>query len=329
MATEKVYYSADCDQSLLEGRRIVVVGYGSQGRAFALNLRDSGCSVRVALRDGSESALLASEEGAEVVPVSAAAEADIVVFAIPDHVQARFYSEYLAGDGETPQSLVFLHGLNITFENIKPRPDQDVILVAPHGPGTDLRERYLVGQGLSCFVAVGQDGSDSALDTGLALADAVGCGKVGIYETTFANETIGDLFGEQVLLVGGLAGLTMSAFDKLVEQGLSPDYAYLETVAQLRLLVGMIEKFGPAGMMDRVSRTASTGSLMAMLLMYNEEFDQRLHKIYEFISSGEFNRFLQQEAASGFAKSEEMMQILRDDECQQAVERINRARRKK
>jgi ketol-acid reductoisomerase len=329
MADKKVYLSADCDPALLAGKQVIVVGYGSQGRAYSLNLRDSGVQVKVALREKSELRLLAQEEGLEVVRPEQAAAADVVILAIPDHVQPGFYQQYLTALDGKDKTLVFLHGLNVTFENIKFANNQDVILIAPHGPGTDVRDKYVAGSGITCFLAVGQDASGHARDIGLALADAIGSGRVGIYETTFADETIGDLFGEQSLLVGGLAGLTMSAFDKLVEQGLDPAYAYLETVAQLRLLVGMIEKFGPAGMMDRVSRTASTGSLMAMLLMFNEEFDQRLHKIYEFIATGEFNRFLQREAASGFAKSEEMLQILRDDDCQRTVERLNKNRRNK
>lgn len=327
MADKKVYLSADCNPALLADKHVVVVGYGSQGRAYALNLRDSGVQVTVALREKSESRMLAQEEGLEVVSPERAVAADIVILAIPDHVQPAFYQQYLTGVKGKAGTLLFLHGLNVTFENIKFGTNQDVVLVAPHGPGADVRDKYVAGSGLTCFLAVGQDSSGHARDIGLALADAIGSGRVGIYETTFADETIGDLFGEQSLLVGGLAGLTMSAFDKLVEQGLDPDYAYLETVAQLRLLVGMIEKFGPAGMMDRVSRTASTGSLMAMLLMFNEEFDRRLHKIYEFIATGEFNKFLKQEAASGFTKSEEMLQILRDDDCQRTVERLNKNRR--
>jgi ketol-acid reductoisomerase len=325
MSEKKLYRSSDCDKSLLKGKKITVVGYGSQGRAFALNLKDSKCTVSVALRDGSSSALSAKEEGNDVIPLTDVSSADIVVMAIPDHVQPKFYDKYLVGKSDRQQTIVFLHGLNVTFGNMEFEKHQDVVLIAPHGPGKDLRDRFLSGEGLTCFLAIGKDASGEAELIGLALADAVGCGKAGIFKTTFANETIGDLFGEQVLLVGGLAGLTMSAFDKLVEQGLDPDYAYLETVAQLKLLVDMVEKHGPAGMMDRVSRTASTGSLMAMLLMFNEEFDQRLHKIYDFIASGEFNKFLQQEAANGFVKSEEIMQILRNDDCQITVERINRS----
>lgn len=329
MTDKKVYHDADCDLTLLTGKRIVVVGYGSQGRAFALNLRDSRCNVQVALRDGSESAAEVTKEGLEVVPLQEVADADVVVFALPDHVQPQFYGQYLAGKSNAARTLVFLHGLNVAFKNIRFDATDDVILIAPHGPGADVRDKYVSGEGLTCFLAVDKDPSGRAFKTGLSLSGAIGFGKAGIFETTFADETIGDLFGEQVLLVGGLAGLTMSAFDKLVEQGLDPDYAYLETVAQLKLLVAMIEKHGPAGMMDRVSRTASTGSLMAMLLMFNEEFDRRLHKIYDFISSGEFNKFLLQEASSGFGKSEEIMQILRDDDCQKAVERINESRKKK
>lgn len=327
MPDPKVYHSADCDPELLSWKRVVIVGYGSQGRAWALNLRDSEADAQVALLPGSKSIKVAAADWVEPVELTAVKEADIVVFAFPDHEQVDFYETFLKDDPKQDQAIVFLSGLNIHFENIKPAPEQDIILLAPHGPGTTFRERYLSGEGLSCFLAVAQDYSGKALDVGLSLAAALGCSDAGIHETTFKDEAIGDLFGEQALLVGGLAGMTMSAFDKLVEAGLQPRHAYLETVAQLRSLVELMEKHGPVGLIENVSKTAAVGSLMAMLLIFSQDYDNAINKIYEFVESGEFNKFLQAEGKSKFAKTHEMLEMLRDDPCQKTVEEINRERK--
>lgn len=328
MAEAKVYHTADCDPKLLSWKRIVIVGYGSQGRAWALNLRDSEADVSVALMPGSKSIGVAAADWVEPVELTAVKEADIVVFAFPDHEQIDFYETFLKDEPKPKQALVFLSGMNIHFGNIEPAPEHDIILLAPHGPGVTLREKFLAGEGLSAFLGVAQDSSGEALKIGLALAAALGCGEAGIYETTFKDEAIGDLFGEQVLLVGGLAGMTMSAFDKLVEQGLPPRNAYLETVAQLKSLVELLEKHGPVGLLQNVSKTATAGSLMAMLLIFSQDYDKALDKIYEFVASGEFNKFLQNEGKSKFAKTREMLEMLSDDPCQQTVEEINRERDK-
>jgi ketol-acid reductoisomerase len=318
----RVYEPDDCDRSLLEDQTIVIVGYGSQGRAWALNLRDSDCTVSVALRDGSDSIKKAAKDWIEATGLDAAREADIVVLAIPDHVQPEFYKQYLDEDEKEGRLLVFLSGMNIHFGNIKAAPHQDIVLIAPHGPGVTLRDRYLAGNSLSCFMAIARDASGKAKDLALALADAIGCAKAGIFETTFRDEAIGDLFGEQVLLVGGLAGLTMTAFDKLVEKGLSPANAYLETVAQLRLLVQLMEQHGPVGMIEAVSKTAAAGSLMAMLLMFSEDFDRAIDTIYNLVESGEFNKFLMTEAERGFPRTEEMLKDLHQDISQKTSEKF-------
>ncbi len=324
MPESRVYQTSDCDRGKIKGKRITVVGYGSQGRAFALNLRDCGMDVRVALRDSSPSLAEAKADGIEVSSLAQAADADIIILAIPDHEHTLFYDDCLKEKSSHKQIIVFLSGANVYYDNIDFDSRHDVILIAPHGPGSDLREKYLSGAGLSCFLAITPNASEKAKEIGLAIADAIGCSQAGIYETTFRDEAIGDLFGEQALLVGGLAGMTMAVFDKLVDRGLKPEHAYLETVAQLKLLASMIEKYGPAGMMARVSKTALSGSLMAMLLLFNEDFDQRLDKIYEFVASGEFNKFLQNEACNGFVKTREMLKLLHDDPCQQAAETFDR-----
>lgn len=328
MSDARVFHTADCDPKLLSWKRIVIVGYGSQGRAWALNLRDSEADVSVALMPGSKSIPIAAANWVEPVELTAVKDADIVIFAFPDHEQVDFYETFLKDEPKPGQALVFLSGMNIHFGNIKPAPEHDVILLAPHGPGGALREKYLSGEGLSCFLGIAQDSSGEALQVGLALAAALGCGDAGVYETTFKDEAIGDLFGEQALLVGGLAGMTMSAFDKLVEQGLPPRNAYLETVAQLKSLVELMERHGPVGMIENVSKTAAAGSLMAMLLIFSQDYDKALDKIYEFVASGEFNKFLQAEGKNRFAKTREMLEMLADDPCQKTVEEINRERDK-
>ncbi len=323
MSVPRVFHSADCDRSQIVGKRIGVIGYGSQGRAFALNLRDSGCTVRVLLRGESRSLDAARAEGCAVASLEDAAVCEIVILAIPDHEQAAVYDRFLRSAAR-PLTIVLLHGSNFHFKNVAFRAQDDVVLVAPHGPGRDLRDKYLDGSGLSCFVACGQDTSGTALSTALAVADAIGAGKAGIHETTMAAETIGDLFGEQTLLVGGLAGLTDAVFRTMVDKGISPENAYLETIKQLRLLAAMIEEHGPAGMIERVSKTAGYGSLLAMPSLFDDVFMKRLEAIYYAIESGEFNRLLQEEAAAGFETFRQLLAIVARRESQKVSEQFNK-----
>jgi ketol-acid reductoisomerase len=320
MAPLKVYHTADCDRTLILNRQITVVGYGSQGRAFALNLSDSGCNVQVALRDDSPSRQRVYADKLPLRSFGSVGKSDIIVFAFPDHEQPEFYRSYLLDTGGQIKTIVFLHGLNVHFGNITFNSRHDVLLLAPHGPGADLRDRYLSGEGLSCFLAVGQDASGNAHATALALAAAIGADKAGIYETTFKDETLGDLFGEQTLLVGGLAGLTLSVFRTMVEHGLPPENAYLETVKQLKLLANMVEQHGPAGMVSRVSKTAAYGSLTAMPKLFDERFRTRLEELFHAIESGEFNRQLRTEATEGFPALNGLMRTLKGSICQQTSE---------
>lgn len=323
MAAMVVYHERDCDRRVLEGRRIAVVGYGSQGRAFALNLRDSGCDVAVLLRSQSASAVRAEKEGFTVKPLSDTLHFDIIILAVPDHEQPAFYQTQFAADAK-PRTFVLLHGSNFHFGNIKFLQNHDVILIAPHGPGNDLRVRYLDGSGLSCFFATGNDSSGHARAVGLALADAIGSSKAGIYETTFRDETIGDLFGEQTLLVGGLAGLTDMVFRTMVDKGLSPENAFLETIKQLKLLASMVEAHGPAGMIERVSKTAGFGSLMAIPSLFDDLFQKRLDAIYYAVESGEFNRLLQEEAKDGFTTYGGLLKIMKQRQSQKTTEEFNK-----
>jgi ketol-acid reductoisomerase len=316
----KIYRAADCDPKLILKKQITVVGYGSQGRAFALNLRDAGCNVQVALRENSASRQAVLTERLPMRSLEAVGKSDVIAFAIPDHEQPEFYRNHCAASGRTGRLLVFLHGLNIHFGNIIPDRADDVILLAPHGPGNDLREKYVNGKGMSCFFAVAQDNSGTAHRIGLSLAAAIGADKAGIYETTFAHETLGDLFGEQTLLVGGLAGLTMSVFQTMVTNGIPPENAYLETVRQLRMLASMIEHYGPAGMIERVSKTAAFGSLQTMPDLFDQSFRLRLDMVFRNIESGSFNRQLLSDAADGFPTLNRLLQEVRKHPCQQTAE---------
>jgi ketol-acid reductoisomerase len=319
MTSPQIYHSADCDPEYILKKQITVVGYGSQGRAFALNLRDSGCNVQVALRENSASRQLVLSERLPLRSMAAVAKSDIVVFAIPDHEQPDFYRNHFSNEDRSNRTLVFLHGLNIHFGNIVPNPGYDVVLLAPHGPGRDLRDSYVHGSGMSCFLAVAQDVSSRALKTGLSLAAAIGADKAGIYETTFEHETLGDLFGEQTLLVGGLAGLTVAVFQTMIENGIPPENAYLETVHQLRMLASMIEAHGPAGMIEHVSKTAAYGSLESIQTLFDRRFGNRLQEVFDGIESGEFNKRLMADAANGFLTLKQLLSAAREDQCQKTA----------
>jgi ketol-acid reductoisomerase len=327
MSQSRIYYGADCDSEYVAKKQITVVGYGSQGRAFALNLRDSGCNVQVALRDNSASRQQVIAERLPLRSMAAVDKSDVVIFAIPDHEQPDFYRNHFSNEDRSNRTLVFLHGLNIHFGNIVPNPGYDVVLLAPHGPGKDLRESYVQGNGMSCFLAVAQDGSGRALKAGLSLAAAIGADKAGIYETTFEHETLGDLFGEQTLLVGGLAGLTIIVFRTLIENGIPPENAYLETVHQLRMLASMVEEHGPEGMIERVSKTAAYGSLESMRTLFDRQFGSRLQDIFGDIKSGEFNSRLISDSAKGFPTLRQLLSEVREDQCQKTAVEFSRKKK--
>lgn len=323
MSNPKVYFSKDCDRSVLTDQRIAVVGYGSQGRAFALNLRDSGCDVTVLLRRQSKSREVAAKDGAKHGELADLFDFNIVVLALPDHEQPALYEEFFASD-DAQRNFVMLHGSNFHFKNIAFPENHGVILVAPHGPGRDLRASYLNGPGLACFLAIGQDVAGMSKPIGLAIADAIGAGKAGIYETNFHDETVGDLFGEQTLLVGGLAGLTDAVFRTMVDKGIPPANAYLETIKQLKLLAAMIEEHGPAGMIERVSKTAAFGSLLAMPSLFDDTFQRRLEAIYYAIEGGQFNQLLLEEAKNDFQMYESLMNLVKQRVSQTASDKFKK-----
>ncbi|MEX2311126.1 MAG: ketol-acid reductoisomerase, partial [Rhodospirillales bacterium] len=244
----RVYYDRDADVNLIKGKKVAVVGYGSQGHAHALNLRDSGVKeVAVALRQGSGSATKAENAGLKVLsPADAAKWADVVMVLTPDEGQAALYRDHLKDNMKEGAALAFAHGLNIHFQLIEARPDLDVFMIAPKGPGHTVRSEYQRGAGVPCLVAVNQDATGNALEVALSYASAIGGGRSGIIETTFKEECETDLFGEQAVLCGGLSHLIMAGYETLVEAGYAPEMAYFECCHEVKLIVDLIYEGGIA-----------------------------------------------------------------------------------
>ncbi len=287
MAT--MYYEKDADLEAVKGRKIAVIGYGSQGHAHSLNLKDSGMDVVVGLRDGSPSARVASAAGLAVAPVAeAAASADMVMILIPDDRQARVYAESIKPGLESGNALLFAHGFNVHFNQIVPPEDVDVIMVAPKGPGAMVREVFTEGGGVPALIAVEQDFTGKALERGLAYAMGIGAARAGVLETTFKEETETDLFGEQAVLCGGTAELVKAGFDTLVEAGYQPEVAYFECLHELKLIVDLIHYYGISGMRARVSDTAEYGDITRGPRVISPEVRAEMKKILGEIQSGAF-----------------------------------------
>ncbi len=288
----RVYYDRDADINLIKGRKVAVIGYGSQGHAHALNLRDSGvANVVVALREGSASAKKAAGEGLTVMGVSDAAKwADVMMMLTPDELQAGIYEDHLKANMREGAALFFAHGLNIHFNLITPRPDLDVAMVAPKGPGHTVRSEYMRGAGVPCLIAVAKDVSGNAHELALSYASAIGGGRAGIIETTFKEEVETDLFGEQSVLCGGLVELMRAGFETLVEAGYSPEMAYFECVHEVKLIVDLIYEGGIANMNYSVSNTAEYGEYVSGPRVITAETKARMKEILADIQSGRFVR---------------------------------------
>ncbi|MCF3935513.1 ketol-acid reductoisomerase [Acuticoccus sp. M5D2P5] len=288
----RVYYDRDADINLIKGKAIAVVGYGSQGHAHTLNLRDSGCTnVAVALRPGSASAKKAEAEGIKVMSVEDAAKwADVVMMLTPDELQGDIYAEQLAPNMKEGAALLFAHGLNVHFNLIEPRKDLDVLMVAPKGPGHTVRSEYQRGAGVPCLIAIAQDSSGNAHDLGLAYASAIGGGRAGIIETTFKEECETDLFGEQVVLCGGLVELIRAGFETLVEAGYAPEMAYFECLHEVKLIVDLIYEGGIANMNYSISNTAEYGEYVTGPRIITDETKAEMKKVLADIQSGTFTR---------------------------------------
>jgi ketol-acid reductoisomerase len=297
----RVYYDRDADVNLIKGKNIAVVGYGSQGHAHALNLKDSGVKdVRVALRAGSATAKKAENAGLKVMtPAEAAKWADLVMILTPDELQAKLYAEDLAPNMKQGAALAFAHGLNIHFKLIEPRPDLDVLMVAPKGPGHTVRGEYLKGGGVPCLVAVAQNSSGNALELALSYASAIGGGRSGIIETNFREECETDLFGEQVVLCGGLTALIQAGYETLVEAGYAPEMAYFECLHEVKLIVDLIYEGGIANMRYSISNTAEYGDYTRGPRIVTDETKKEMKRILDDIQSGRFARDWVQECNAG------------------------------
>jgi ketol-acid reductoisomerase len=285
----KIFYDRDANLDLLAGKQIAVIGFGSQGHAHALNLKDSGLNVVVGLRTGSPSWQKVEKAGVEVKPIAEAVKlSEIVVMLIPDEYQPAVYRDFVAPNLEEGNVLTFAHGFNIHFSQIIPPDNVDVIMVAPKGPGHIVRRMYTEGIGVPALLAVYQDYSGSAKEIGLAYAKAIGATKAGVIETTFKEETETDLFGEQAVLCGGTSELIRAGFDTLVEAGYQPEIAYFECLHELKLIVDLIYEQGITGMRESISNTAEFGDLTIGKRVINSQTRQEMKKILADIQSGKF-----------------------------------------
>ncbi|MEA5076200.1 MAG: ketol-acid reductoisomerase [Coriobacteriia bacterium] len=289
MAT--VYYENDCDISLVRDRKIAVIGYGSQGHAHALNLHDSGCDVRVGLRAGSKNWEKAKEAGLKVAtPRDAAAEADIVMMLTPDETTAHIYYAEIHESMTEGKVLAFAHGFNVHFQQIEPPAGVDVIMIAPKGPGHMVRRTFTEGSGVPCLIAVAQDASGKAKDIALAWAAGIGGARAAVIETTFAEETETDLFGEQAVLCGGLTHLVQAGFETLVEAGYQPEIAYFECMHEVKLIVDLMYEGGMAKMRDSISNTAEYGDYVTGPRIVTDETRAAMAEVLWDIQSGKFAR---------------------------------------
>ncbi|MGA0599894.1 ketol-acid reductoisomerase [Caulobacter sp. KR2-114] len=297
----RVYYDRDADLARILDKKIAIVGYGSQGHAHALNLRDSGvANVAVALRAGSPTAKKAQGEGLKVMTVAeAAAWADMIMILAPDELQGSIYRDEIAPNIRDGAALLFAHGLNVHFKLIEPKASIDVLMVAPKGPGHTVRGEYQKGGGVPCLIAVDQNATGNALDLGLAYASAIGGGRSGIIETNFREECETDLFGEQAVLCGGLVELIRAGFETLVEAGYAPEMAYFECLHEVKLIVDLIYEGGIANMDYSVSNTAEYGQYVSGPRVVTPETKAEMKRILDDIQSGRFVRDWMLECAAG------------------------------
>ena len=285
----KIYYQEDCDLSLLQDKTIAVIGYGSQGHAHALNLKESGCNVIVGLYEGSKSWAKAEAQGLTVYTAAEAAKkADIIMILINDEKQAALYKESIEPNLEPGNMLMFAHGFSIHFGQIKPPADVDVTMIAPKGPGHTVRSEYLAGKGVPCLIAVQQDATGKAHDLALAYALGIGGARAGVLQTTFREETETDLFGEQAVLCGGVCALMKAGFETLVEAGYEPESAYFECIHEMKLIVDLIYESGFAGMRYSISNTAEYGDYITGPKIVTDETKKAMKQILKDIQDGSF-----------------------------------------
>jgi ketol-acid reductoisomerase len=315
----KLYYDADADLALLHGRKIAVVGYGSQGHAHALNLKESGCDVTVGVRPGSEGWARAEADGwTPKSPAEAVDGAEIVGIFVPDHIQVQLWNDVVLPSLRPRSTVLFAHGFNIHFGTIVPPKDVDVIMVAPKGPGHLVRRLYQNGEGVPALIAIEQDATGEAQQTALAWASGIGSARAGVLETTFAEETVTDLFGEQAVLCGGASALVQAGFETLVAAGYQPEIAYFECLHELKLIVDLMYEGGLAGMRYSISDTAEYGDLTRGPLIVDEHVRETMSEILENIQSGQFAREFVNENASGRT----VLKSLRDRSSAHQIEEV-------
>ncbi|MGB7336151.1 MAG: ketol-acid reductoisomerase [Salaquimonas sp.] len=300
----RVYYDRDADLNLIKGKKVLIIGYGSQGRAHAMNLKDSGAKhMAIALRAGSATAKKAEADGFKVMTVAeGAAWADLMMMAAPDELQAGIYKDDIAGNIKDGAAIAFAHGLNVHFGLIEPRASIDVLMIAPKGPGHTVRGEYQKGGGVPCLIAVHQDASGNAHDLGLSYACGVGGGRSGIIETTFQEECETDLFGEQAVLCGGVVELIRAGFETLVEGGYAPEMAYFECLHEVKLIVDLIYEGGIANMNYSISNTAEWGEYVSGPRVITAETKAVMKDILTDIQTGKFTSEWMQEWHSGAAR---------------------------
>ncbi|MCX2181686.1 ketol-acid reductoisomerase [Streptomyces sp. SKN60] len=302
----ELFYDADADLSIIQGRKVAVIGYGSQGHAHALSLRDSGVDVRVGLHEGSKSKAKAEEQGLRVVtPAEAAAEADVIMILIPDPIQAKVYEESIAPHLNDGDALFFAHGFNVRFGFIKPPAGVDVALVAPKGPGHLVRRQYEEGRGVPAIAAVEQDATGNAFALALSYAKAIGGTRAGVIKTTFTEETETDLFGEQAVLCGGASALVKAGFETLVEAGYQPEIAYFECLHELKLIVDLMYEGGLEKMRWSVSETAEWGDYVTGPRIITADTKAEMKKVLTEIQDGTFAKNWMDEYHGGLKKYNE------------------------
>ncbi len=318
----RVYYDRDADVNLIKSKKVAIIGYGSQGHAHANNLRDSGVKdVVVALRAGSASVAKAEAAGLEVMTAAEAAKwADVTMVLAPDELQGAIYRDDLRDNLKQDSALAFAHGFNIHFKQIEPRADLDIFMIAPKGPGHTVRSEYQRGAGVPCLLAVEQDATGNATELGISYASAIGGGRAGIIETTFREECETDLFGEQVVLCGGLTSLILAGFETLVEAGYAPEMAYFECVHEVKLIVDLIYEGGIANMRYSISNTAEYGDYSRGPRLINDDVKAEMRKVLDEIQSGAFAREWVLENAAG----QTSFKAMRRRAAEQPIEEVGR-----
>ena len=323
----KIYYQEDCNLSMLEGKTIAVIGYGSQGHAHALNAKESGCNVIIGLYEGSKSWDKAVKQGFDVYTAAEAAKmADIIMILINDESQAALYKKDIEPNLEEGNMLMFAHGFNIHFNQIIPPKNVDVTMIAPKGPGHTVRSEYQAGKGVPCLVAVHQDATGKALEKALAYAAAIGGARAGVLETTFRTETETDLFGEQAVLCGGVCALMQAGFETLVEAGYDPRNAYFECIHEMKLIVDLIYQSGFAGMRYSISNTAEYGDYITGPKIITEDTKKAMKQVLKDIQDGTFAKdfLLDMSGAGGQAHFKALRKIAAEHCSEQVGEEIRK-----